>query len=131
MSSKPLTLEIPEPIYRLLQDRAARSNRSIEVEALDALATATTPPGELPADLTEVLTQLSFLSDGELWRVARNPLPSELAAEMEQFHHKQQREGLTEPEQAALAQLVRKYERTMLLRAQAAALLKERGNDVS
>jgi len=45
--------------------------------------------------------------------------------------HKRQSEGLTETEYKDVARLVRQYEQTMLIRAQAAALLKQRGHDVS
>ncbi len=131
MSEQMLTLQIPEPLYRLLEERAARSNRRIEVEALEVLVTGATAPGDLPADLAEAISPLPLLTDEELWRAARNPLPAELAAEMEFLHDKRQREGLTEPQERRLSQLVRQYERTMLTRAQAAALLKQRGKDVS
>jgi hypothetical protein len=50
---------------------------------------------------------------------------------MEQLHLKRQRQGLTGSEAEALAGLVRHYERAMLVRAQAAALLKERSYDVA
>jgi hypothetical protein len=50
---------------------------------------------------------------------------------MEDLHLKRQREGLTDAEAKTLDGLVRQYERTMLVRAQAAALLKARGHDVS
>ena len=54
-----------------------------------------------------------------------------MARRLEKLHRKRQREGLTRDEGIALSELVRKYERAMLIRAQAAALLKRRGYDVS
>src|SRR5262245_54404783 len=117
MSDQTLTLQIPEPLYRLLEERAARSNRKIEAEALEVLATGATAPGDLPAELAEAITPLPLLTDEELWLAARNPLPTELAEEMELLHGKRQREGLTEAEERTLSQLVRQYERTMLIRA--------------
>jgi hypothetical protein len=74
---------------------------------------------------------LQFLSDDALWATARNRLPQEISMQLEQLNHKQQREGLTEVEAGTLEQLVQEYERMMLLRAQAAVLLKERGYDIS
>jgi hypothetical protein len=50
---------------------------------------------------------------------------------MERLHLKHQRERLTEGETQTLAGLIRQYERAMLIRAQATALLKERGHNVS
>jgi len=86
---------------------------------------------ELPADLAEAISPLALLDDQALWRAARSHLPLEAATQTEALHFKRQREGLTEAESYTIAGLVRQYERAMLVRAQAAALLKERGHDVS
>ena len=131
MPEQPLTLKLPDPLFRLLQERAARSNREIEAEALEVLASGAASPGDLPPDLAAAIDPLPLLTDVELWRAAGNPLPAELAQEMERLHGKRQREGLTDVEERTLAQVVRQYERTMLVRAQAAALLHQRGQDVS
>ncbi|MGH2593985.1 MAG: hypothetical protein ACRDGG_10775, partial [Anaerolineae bacterium] len=72
-----------------------------------------------------------LLDDEALWRAARSLLPAQTAAQLEDLHLKRQREGLSEPETQTLAGLVRQYERAMLIRAQATALLKQRGHDIS
>jgi plasmid stability protein len=131
MSSQPLTLNIPDPLYRLLRERAERSNRSVEAETVELLATAVPAAETLPADLAGVISPLALLSDEELWQAARSRLAPELAGEMEDLHRKRQQEGLSEAEAQTLARLVRQYERAMLVRAQAAALLRQRGQDVS
>jgi hypothetical protein len=89
------------------------------------------PMSELPADLEEAISPLSLLDDDALWRAAGSRLASEDAARMEELHHKREQEGLNEAESQVLAGLVRQYERSMLVRAQAAALLRQRGHDVS
>jgi hypothetical protein len=86
---------------------------------------------ELPADLAEAIFSLALLDDEALWQAARSHLPSEAAAQLEVLHLKRQQEGLTETETQILAGLVCQYERAMLVRAQAAVLLKQRGYDVS
>jgi hypothetical protein len=58
-------------------------------------------------------------------------LPADAAARLEELHLKRQREGLTEQQENEAAALIRQYERVMLIRAQAAALLKQRGHDVT
>lgn len=50
--------------------------------------------------------------------------------ELEALHRKQRDEGLSQEEDAARARLIQEYEQTMLIRAQAARLLKDRGHDV-
>jgi hypothetical protein len=87
--------------------------------------------GELPHDLAEALAPMALLDDQALWRAARSHLDAETASELETLNMKQQREGLLESEDQRRRPLLRRYERAMLVRAQAAALLKERGHDVA
>jgi len=86
---------------------------------------------KLPQETTEVLSQLRFLDDEELWQAARTRMFPEQAEQLERLNLKQQREGLTPDEQQERDQLLHCYEQTMLVRAQAAVLLQERGHDVS
>lgn len=130
MTVQTLTVNVPERLYRCLKQRADQAHRSVEAEMLEVLATAAPVADELPADWAEVLASLSRLDDTVLWQEARRHLAVEVATQLEQLHLKRQQEGLTEAEAQALAELVRHYERAMLVRAQAAALLKQRGYDV-
>ena len=131
MSVQSVTVDLPSALYRRIRRRAEQTHRSVEAELLDVVAAAVPVADELPADLNEALSPLALLDDASLWRAARTRLPAEAAEQMESLHLKRQREGLTEPEAQMLMGLVRQYERTMLVRAQAAVLLKQRGHDVS
>jgi plasmid stability protein len=131
MTLQTVTLNVPDVLYTRLKQRAEQANRTVEAELLEVLATAVPAADELPADLQEAISPLALLDDESLWRAARSRLAAEVAAELENLHLKQQRESLTETEAETLAGLVRQYERAMLVRAQAAALLKQRGHDVS
>jgi plasmid stability protein len=126
-----LTLKVPQPLYDRLKHRAQRSNRTVEDEAIDLLVALVPTADELPAELAEAISQLSVLDDASLWRAARAQLAPADAGRLEELHRKRQREGLEDAEARELAPLVRQYERFMLVRAQAAALLKQRGHDVS
>ncbi len=91
-------------------------------------------PGDvdkLPADLAEALSSLASLDDDALWLAARSRLAPEAGDQLEKLHRKRGQEGLQGAEARLLASLVGQYERTMLVRARAAALLKQRGHDVS
>jgi hypothetical protein len=131
MPVQTLTLTLPDALFARLQQRARRTNRSVEDEVLDVVAAAIPVEDELPADLGEVLSPLALLDDESLWRAARSRLPPDLAAQLEELHGKRVRDGLTDSEAQTLQALVRQYERTMLIRARAAALLKQRGHDVT
>jgi plasmid stability protein len=130
MASQTLTVQIPEPLYARLKQRAERSQRTIEAEMLDLLATTVPTTDELPPDFEETLAQLTLLKDDDLWQAARSHLAPEVAAELEALNRKRQREGLTEAETERAADLLQQFERSMLVGARAAALLKERGHDV-
>jgi hypothetical protein len=86
---------------------------------------------ELPSELADAIASLALLDDLELWRAARSRVPSEMAATVEDLHTVRQERGLTEAEAQTLNGLLRQQERTMLVRAHAAALLKQRGYDVT
>ena len=71
------------------------------------------------------------MDDAALWQAARSGLSAEAAARLEALHIKRQKKGLSETEARTLAELVQQYERSMLIRARAAAILKLRGHDLS
>jgi hypothetical protein len=97
---------------------------------LDLLASAVEGADELPPYLAEPLAALPLLSDEALWRAARSRLSPEAAEELENLHFKRQREGRSRAEAQRARFLLRQYDRAMLIRAHAAALLKQRGHDV-
>lgn len=131
MSLQSVTVHIPDRIYNRLKRRAEQSRRSVEDELLEVVAAAMPVSEELSPDLAEAISHLDLLETPDLWRAARGRLSEDSAAQMESLHVKSQREGLTQAEEQTLAGLVRQYERVMLVRAQAAFLLKERGQDIS
>jgi hypothetical protein len=71
------------------------------------------------------------MNDAALWQAARSTMPSDQRERLEELHHKQQREGLTTVEQEEVLKLEELYSETVLVRAQAAVLLKQRKYDVS
>ncbi|PKO22805.1 MAG: hypothetical protein CVU38_07535 [Chloroflexi bacterium HGW-Chloroflexi-1] len=131
MTLQTMTLNLPRPLYDRLKQRAERARRTVEAELLEAVATNVSADDELPADLAEAVASLRFLDDTALWRAARSRLPTEVATQIEDLHLKRQFEGLTPNETQVLATLMRRYEQTMLVRAHATLLLKQRGHDVS
>lgn len=126
-----ITLRLPDILYQQVQNRARRLHRSVEGEVV-ALLSATLPTLEdLLAPLAEEVTQLHFLPDAELWWVARNKLSPADNERMQELAFKRQRMGLSRSEEEEVDELLARYDRAMLLRAAAIALLRERGHDVS
>ena len=131
MTVQPVTLNLPGHLYDRLKRQADEAHRTVEAELLDVVMSGIPLADELPADLSEALSPLALLDDDALWRAARSHLPEEAATEMENLHLKRQRDGLSQTDEQTLAGLVRQYERAMLVRGQAAVILKQRGLEVS
>lgn len=131
MATQTVTLRMPDPLYDQLMHRAVETQRSFEEETLEVLAAVLPGRGELSADLKQAIDSLVVLEDAALWQAAQSRLADDVASELEALHDKRDRVGLTDSESQQLAALLRQYERQMLVRAQAAALLRERGHDVT
>lgn len=131
MTVHAVTLHLPEKLYERFRQRSEWSHRSVETELLDAVASAAPVTDELPAELAEAVAALELLDDQELWNLARQTMSLGAGRELESLHEKQRNQRLTPAEEEVRARLIREYERAMLIRAQAASLLKSRGHDIS
>lgn len=131
MTAHAITLHLPETLYERFRQRAEWSRRSLETELLEAVASAAPAEAELSPEVIRDIEALEGLADEELWRLARKVMSREASEELEALHRKQRDEGLSQDEDAARARLIQEYEQAMLIRAQAARLLKDRGHDVS
>ena|SRR5579859_819890 len=131
MTTHTVTLHVPETLYQQLQEHARQMHCSVEDVAVDVLVAAVPVVDDLPHGLATALSPLRVLDDTMLWRAARMHFAPEDAVQLEALHRKRQREGLTTAETQTMTLLVQHYDRMMLVRAQAAALLKQRGHDVA
>jgi hypothetical protein len=103
----------------------------LEAELLEAVAMIAAEEEASSRDVAEAVAALELLNDADLRRAARNPLAEADRSRLEALNLKQQQENLTPAEQEALEGLLLQYDRAVLLRAEAARLLKQRGHDVS
>lgn len=131
MSGETVTIQVPRPLYALLRDRAQQRQHSVEDELAEALSTVMAHDDVSTIDETAI-TSLATLTEGELREIAINShLSPTAAAYLEELHFKRQREDLTTGENQIAEVLLEQQERLMLRRAQAMALLKERGCDIT
>lgn len=131
MANQSVTLQLPDDLYTRIQRRAQQAQHSIEDELVLLVLAGSLETPSLPDDLVSSLDQLTLLDDAELWRAARSHLAPDDAERLEELHLKQQRVGLDAGEEGTQALLARVYERFMLIRAQAAYLLAQRGHELS
>lgn len=126
---QPITVLVPQSVYERIRRAAETRRRTVadEVAAVVEQAFA----GEQPPETAGVVEQLPHLSDPDLWAAARLKVPAKQATRMQNLVWKEQAEGLTVAEQEEADLLQRYAQHVMLVRAEAAALLHERGHDVS
>lgn len=129
-----LTLELPDDVYAILEQRAAAANRTVEEEIIAILEIAFPPEDDpddpLPDALQETVDSLELLDNPALWEIAQSNRPEAVAAEIETLNQKQQQDALSDEEATKLTELSQEHERLILLRNQALVLLKERGYDI-
>lgn len=131
MTHQAVTVNIPKGMYNKIREAAEKNHRSIDEMIVEAISTIT-PTFDLPeTQIRSALAQMAFWNDAALWQAARSTIPPTQRERMESLHFKQQSEGLTEGEQEEVHRLEELYRETVLVRAQAAVLLKQRNYDVS
>jgi hypothetical protein len=130
-SVQPVTLHLPDPLYRRATNAAAHSRQSIEQFLLEALENGLSLLADLPDELVDDMAALALLNDTALWRVARATLTLQRQAQLDELLYKNSERSLTHSEEKLLSDLIAEYERAVLRRAQAAVLLTQRGYDLS
>ncbi len=129
-----LELTLTNELYQQVKQRAVQTNRTVQAEviaAVEALLATDNLAVELPPTLAEEIAQLPFLDNDHLWQAARQVAPAEKNKRMQALVLKQQAEGLTATEQEEAQQLQFYAHRLMLIRAEAAVLLQQRGFNIS
>jgi len=129
MPVETVTLQITELIHRRLVNTARATNRSLEEVMIHALKVGSPPNWEdIPDEFKGDLAALDKLDDETLWKIAKS---RKTAEEMERYNHlleQNKNHNLTEAEQIELGHLRTETDRFMLLKSQAAALLRWRGH---
>ena len=113
------------------RERASRNRRRVEDEAARAPAATVGDEDARRSDLEAAVAALAALDDEALRRVSRSQPTVEDGVLLGALVDQRRRGGLTEAEERLLAELVDRHDRVMALRAEAVALLRERGRDVN
>ena len=131
MSVETVTLQIPEILYQRLVHTSRATQRPLEEVILHALQIGSPPEWDnVPPEFQADLAALDKLDDNTLWQIARS---YKTAAEMERYNillEGNSNNILTETERLELMALRQEGDRFMLLKAQAAVLLRWGGHRV-
>lgn len=131
MSAQTIQLDLPEVVYQQIRRAAEKTHRPFNDVLIEAVSAAAPVMEMPPSSLRAALAQMAYLNDAALWQAARATMTVAQRERLEDLNDQQQREGLSLAEQEEAQALVALYRETILVRAQAAVLLKQRGYDVS
>lgn len=120
-----LELDLTPTLEEALSARARANSRSVEEEARLLLQRS------LKLDVADKLELLNALDDAELWRLASRQVSVYDSERVQDLIDRYKTIGLASGEAEELERLRRYGQSVMLLRAEAAALLKARGHDVN
>jgi len=131
MSGHPVTLDLPISVYDDIKRAAEKANRPLAELLVEAVTAVAPVLDTAPDDLRSALAHLAYLNDAALWQAARATIGIDQRKRSQLLHDLKQQRPLTNEERAEDEALLRLYRETVLVRAQAALLLKQRGYDIS
>lgn len=134
MPLQTITVSLPEQTYRKVRERAQDKNRTVEDEVLNVVEAALHAADDwdgISREIADEVSQLRFLDDEQLWSAAKHAMPIGKSERMQTLTEKMKSEGLLDLEQQEARQLQQYAQKLLLIRAEAAVLLKQRGHDIS
>ncbi len=131
LPTRTITVQLPENLYLRLQQTAQATRQSLEATTLRALQVGSPPAwGTTPAEFQADLAALDRLDDAALWRMARTRATSIQMDRYQTLLDKNANQTLSAEEREELTQLCVKFDRQMLRKVHAAALLQWRGHQI-
>lgn len=131
MPEKTITVKLPEPAFRKLQRAAELTYRSVDEILTSTINATLVAPPDLPSDLADELAAMHLLSDEALWAAVAPSLSPAEQRRLEQLNHFAGERSLTQAETEEQTALLKAYHRSILRRAQALAILAQRGHSIS
>lgn len=129
MAVETVKLDIPEFVYRRLENTAKAMRRSVQDVMVYALKVGSPPTwDDVPPEFQADLAVMDRLEDDALWAIARSKKDPTDLSRYDELLERNQDNLLTDQEKQELKQLHLEADRFMLQKAHAAALLRWRGH---
>lgn len=126
-----VSVQIPERIFHRLQRIAEATYRPVEDVLATTVSVALPQNPNLPSELADDLAAMTMFSDEALWAAAESFLAPAQRRRLNQLSHAGGQRPLSAAESVELAHLVDLYDRAVLRRARALAILAYRGHAVA
>lgn len=131
MTSKTITLSLPEDVYIRLQQAARATKQSLDDIFLRAVQVGSPPNWEdAPAVFQPDLAALDRLDDKSLWKIARRRQRASDMTRYQTLLDKNRNGTISDRELEQLTKLRTEADRLMLCKAHAVALLRWRGHQI-
>ena len=114
-----------------MQKAAELTYRSVDEILVSTIETSLPTMPDVPSELAEELSAMHLLSDDALWAAVSPALSQAKQTRLAQLNQLAHERPLTPAEEAEQNDLVAAYGRSVLRRAQALAILSQRGHPVS
>lgn len=130
MTATTIAVHIPESLFHKLKRVADLTHRSVEDVAVTSLEAALPAAPNLPLDLANELAAMHLFSDEALWAATAPSFSPTEEYRLNQLNAAAGERDLTPAEEAEQQSLITAYHRSVLRRAQALAILAQRGHRV-
>lgn len=128
---KEVVIDLPMFAYEHLQQLASAQQREVGAVASDLILAELPPLPPLPVELEQELAAFTQLSNEVLAVLANSTLSAQEQAQLAQLNEQAQADKLTAAQAVRRQQLLDAYDRILVRRAQAALLLRMRGQTQS
>lgn len=129
--SQTLTITLPDSTLEKLNRAAELTYQTIDEIVAATVETALPGRSDLPVEQATELDAMRFYSDDALWAAVEPTFSAYESRRLGQLSDFANVRDLTEREKAEQSELLDAFDRSVLRRAQALALLKQRGHDIS
>jgi hypothetical protein len=127
----PVIIDLPVFLFQQLETIAQQQHRSVPDIVREMVLREVPALPALPQDVEAELAAFTSLSDDVLWLLVRSTLTEVEQEELAALNNQAKQRPLTQEEQSRQQALLDTYDRLIVRRAQAALLLKLRGDDLS
>jgi hypothetical protein len=131
MSTAMVSIQIPDTLFRKLKRAADLTHRPLEEIVATSLEATLPAASGLPAEVADELAAMQVYSDAALRAAAEPSMSRAEQRRLEQLNSSAGERTLTAAEAKEQQALITAYDRSVLRRAKAMAILAQRGHDVS
>src|SRR3990172_8110929 len=131
VSTTTVAVQLHEPLFRRLKRAADLTHRSVEEIAATSLEAVLPPASNLPPDIADELATMHLFSDEALWAATEPSLSPAEERRLAQLNSAAGERELTPAEESEQQNLITAFQRSVLRRAKALAILAQRGHPIA